>query len=88
MIVAARAIHFASAMLIFGELVFALAVATPALRATGRAISVRDDGVRRRLVRVGLWSLAASIASGALWLGAQHGCSKPIIGFARDFELR
>ncbi|TMG86452.1 MAG: copper homeostasis membrane protein CopD [Betaproteobacteria bacterium] len=71
MIVAARAIHFASAMLIFGELVFALAVATPALRATGRAISVRDDGVRRRLVRVGLWSLAASIASGALWLGAQ-----------------
>ena len=55
-----RAVHFASAMLLFGELVFVLCVAKPIWRSAGNAILDRNDlsrwpvrmatGVQRRVV--------------------------------------
>jgi putative copper export protein/mono/diheme cytochrome c family protein/peroxiredoxin len=71
LLVAARAIHFGSAMLLFGELVFVLAVATPAWRNAGRATFDHDKGIVHRLVLVEGWSLAVSIASGAIWLAIE-----------------
>jgi len=69
MLVAARAVHFASAMLLFGELVFIFAVARPASRGAGRVASAGD--IYRRYLRIGAWSLAASIVSGLLWLAVE-----------------
>ena len=66
--VAARAVHYASTLLLFGELVFVIVVARPAWR----RVKVGDgDTVYRRLFAVARWSLIASIASGAAWLAAQ-----------------
>jgi putative copper export protein/mono/diheme cytochrome c family protein len=66
--VAARVVHYASALLLFGELVFLIAVARPAWR----RVRVGDgDAVYRRLLAVARWSVLASIASGAAWLAAQ-----------------
>ena len=70
-LVAARAVHFASAMLLFGELVFALAVASPAWRNAGRTAFDRDQGIYHRLLVIEGWSLAVSIASGAIWLAVE-----------------
>ena len=66
--VAARAVHYASALLLFGELVFVIAVARPAWR---RVKEGDGDAVYRRLFAVARWSVIASIASGAAWLAAQ-----------------
>ena len=60
---AVRAIHYASAMLLFGELVFALAVAGPATRGIGAG----GDEFDRRLVRIARWSVVAGVASGLAW---------------------
>ena len=60
---AVRAIHYASAMLLLGELVFALAVAGPATRAAG----LGGDDIHRRLVLIARWSVVAGIASGLAW---------------------
>ena len=67
---ALRAVHYASAMLLLGEIVFAIAVAGPLLR---RAPSGGyPDGDRdRRFVAVAYCSLAGSLASGAAWFAAQ-----------------
>jgi putative copper resistance protein D len=59
----ARAVHFASAILVFGELEFALFVA-------GSLWSERRE-LRRRFNRVVGWSIAASIASWLVWLGCE-----------------
>ncbi|HEX7271951.1 MAG TPA: copper homeostasis membrane protein CopD [Casimicrobiaceae bacterium] len=56
-----RGVHFASTLLVFGELVFAIFVAVPA-----RAEPSGVDLPWRRARVVALWSLAASLAS---WLG-------------------
>jgi len=61
--VAVRAIHYASAMLLFGEILFALAVAGPAMRGTGTG---RDE-FGRRLVRIACWGAVAGVASGIAW---------------------
>ena len=66
--VAARAVHYASAMLLFGELVFVIAVARPMWR---RVAPDAGDAVYRRLVGVARWSVFASIVSGVAWLTAQ-----------------
>src|SRR5580693_2565034 len=71
LLVAARAVHFASTMLLFGELVFVLAVASPAWRNAGRAASDDRQGIDHRLVLIEGWSLALSIASGAVWLAVE-----------------
>ena len=66
--VAARGVHYASALLLFGELVFVVAVAQPAWR---RVTAGDGDAVYRRLLAVARWSVIASVASGAAWLVAQ-----------------
>jgi putative copper resistance protein D len=71
MLAVARAVHFASAMLLFGGLMFVLVVARPARRGAGGAPSGNADTVYRRLFRIAIWSLAASIVSGAIWLGVE-----------------
>jgi putative copper export protein/mono/diheme cytochrome c family protein/peroxiredoxin len=71
LLVAARAVHFASTMLLFGELVFALAVANPAWRKAGRAAFAHDQGDCHRLLLIEGWSLAVSMASGAIWLALE-----------------
>ena len=45
MIVAARTVHFATAVLLFGELLFAVAVATPVWHNAGRAALERREGL-------------------------------------------
>ena len=68
--VAVRAIHFASAILLFGELVFVLCVAKPVWRVADNAIPDRSD-VSRWPVWVAVWSLMASIVSGVAWLAIE-----------------
>jgi putative copper export protein/mono/diheme cytochrome c family protein len=68
-LVAARAVHFASAILLFGELAFILVVARPAPRGAGRVAS--DPDIYRRYVWIGSWSVVASIVSGLIWLAAE-----------------
>ena len=65
--VAVRTVHYASAMLLMGELVFVIAVARPAWR----RVPGDGDAVYRRLVAVARWSTIAGIASGVTWLAAQ-----------------
>jgi putative copper resistance protein D len=61
---AVRSVHYASSLLVFGELVFLLAVAARA----GRAVSPGgSDDFARRFLEVARWSLAASIASWLAW---------------------
>jgi putative copper resistance protein D len=69
LLVAARAVHFASAMLLFGELVFVIAVARPAWR-HARFLEIGDSVYCRFLV-VARWSVIASIVSGMAWLTAK-----------------
>jgi len=71
LLVAARAAHYASAMLLFGELVFVIVVARPAWRLAQRAGSSDGDDVYRRLLVVARWSVIASIVSGLAWLAAK-----------------
>jgi len=67
----ARAVHFASALLIFGELVFALVVAAPLRRAeAARAAGVEQDD-RCRACTVGAWSILVSVASWVVWLSCE-----------------
>ena len=66
--VAVRAVHYASALLLFGELVFVIAVARPAWR---RVKAGDGDAVTAAIFAVAYWSVIASIASGAAWLAAQ-----------------
>src|SRR5205814_105841 len=68
--VAVRAIHFASAILLFGELVFVLCVAKRVWCVADDAIPARSD-VSRWPVRVADWSLMASIVSGVAWLAIE-----------------
>lgn len=63
--IALRAIHYASTMLLFGELVFALCVAGPAF---GFArIGVAGDPFGRRFLAVARLCLVASVVSGGAW---------------------
>ncbi len=71
--VAARAVHYASTLLLFGELVFAFAVArhvAPAAR--GAAAGHRRNLHGQLVVIVGL-AIAASLVSGIAWLAAVAG---------------
>ena len=71
LLIAARAVHVVSAMLLFGELVFAVVVAKPVWRRARPAGTVDVDDVYRRLRVVAHWSVVASIVSGAVWLAAE-----------------
>ncbi len=70
MIVAARAVHFAAAMVVFGELLFAIVVAAPAVLAVG----ARRESSRAPLslaARLGACALGASIVSGLVWFAVE-----------------
>jgi putative copper resistance protein D len=69
LLVAARAIHFASVILVFGELVFVLFIAWPVWHDRNEA--GEDQVIHRRLLDVVFWSAVLSIASGAAWLAAE-----------------
>jgi putative copper resistance protein D len=68
LLVASRAVHFGSAILLFGELVFVLVVVR-AWRHIGLAIPA-PGGEQRFLLAASL-GLAASVVSGATWLAAE-----------------
>jgi hypothetical protein len=70
-IVAARTVHFASAMLLFGGLLFAVAIATPAWRGAGRETLQRRQRLLSLALACGAWTLAAGVASAAIWLAAE-----------------
>ncbi len=61
--VAARAIHYASALVLFGELVFAIAVASSGWRSAAR----RDAADSARVFGVTAWAILAGLVSGAAW---------------------
>ncbi len=65
-----RAVHFASAILLFGELVFVLCVAKPMWRVVNNATLDGTD-VSRWPLRIAVWGLVASIASGVAWLAIE-----------------
>src|SRR5215471_6849881 len=60
---AARAVHLASAILVFGELALALFIAG--------SLWHESEVFRRWFNRVVWWSLAASIVSWLVWLGCE-----------------
>jgi len=74
--VAVRAIHYASALVLFGELVFAIAVAPRSWRSLGRG----DASNPVRIFRVMIWAIVAALVSGVLWfvLEAAAMSGKPI----------
>jgi copper resistance protein D len=63
LIAAARAVHFFCALLMFGELVFVLAV--------GPAAGTASRDVSTRALRVLAWSLTGSVASALVWLAVE-----------------
>jgi len=71
LLVAARTVHFASAILLFGGLVFALFIARPGWRAGGTRSFGETGRLGRDIARIALWSAALSFASGAAWLAAE-----------------
>jgi putative copper resistance protein D len=68
---AARAVHFASAMLVFGEVAFVIFVAAPASRSAGLDRSSESEASRRRFNRVAIWSITAGVGSWLVWLGCE-----------------
>ena len=69
--VTARAVEFASAMLLFGGLVFVFGVAQPAWRNMGHACLTQRQCVKRRLLIVVSLCVVASVASAAVWLAIE-----------------
>jgi putative copper resistance protein D len=65
LLVAARAVHFGAAIVLFGETLFALLASgyTEEVKPPTESVSVH-----RRLLRVGTWAWCAMAASGACWL--------------------
>ncbi|HSS70162.1 MAG TPA: copper homeostasis membrane protein CopD [Casimicrobiaceae bacterium] len=68
---AVRAVHFASGMLVFGELVFALFIAAPVSGSAWLDPSSAGEASRRRFDRVALWSIVVGIPSWLIWLGCE-----------------
>jgi putative copper export protein/mono/diheme cytochrome c family protein len=71
MIVVARTVHFVAAILLFGQLLFALAVATPVWRDARRVALAPTRGLLPLALACGAWVLGASVVSGACWLVAE-----------------
>ncbi|MFI4887199.1 MAG: hypothetical protein ACHP7B_00465 [Burkholderiales bacterium] len=69
--VAARAVHFGTAMLLFGELLFASTVASGAWRRAIAAAPGMGGRLDRHVQIVSAWTLLASGASGAIWLAME-----------------
>lgn len=71
--VAVRALHFAAAMLAFGELVFAVTVAGTPWRRAVAASPQRRGGLARHVAVVTAFALVVSALSGAAWLVIEAG---------------
>jgi putative copper resistance protein D len=71
MIVAARTVHFASAILLFGGLLFVLTVAPPVWRDADRVSPRRGRRHLPTALVYGAWTLVASVISGVIWLAAE-----------------
>lgn len=71
LIVASRAVHYAAAVALTGELAFFLFIARPVLRKSAQQTTGSALLFRSRALRVCAWSLAIFCASGAAWLVAQ-----------------
>jgi putative copper resistance protein D len=67
LLVAARAVHFGSAMLLFGIALFELVVAIP----VARGDRFDHEAPKRSLRAIATWSLAASLVSALAWLVCQ-----------------
>jgi putative copper resistance protein D len=65
-LIAARAVHFASTVLLVGTIIFGCLIAEPVLR-SARGGSIQDS-FRRRLTSIAWIALATAVASGAAWL--------------------
>jgi putative copper export protein/mono/diheme cytochrome c family protein len=85
MIVAARTVHFASAILLFGTPLLALTVATPIWRRAARDVDSRPALLPRAL-RFGAWTLAAAVISAVIWLVGEASAmsGKPIAQMGGD----
>jgi putative copper resistance protein D len=70
LLAATRAVNFACALLVFGEIVFALAVARPAWREAGPSASDRDR-VERRIGILVATALVLGLLSSLLWLALE-----------------
>lgn len=68
LLIVARAVHFASAMLLFGGLALLLFVAEPAWRSHGGDIAADRLLFLRRVASSAWWVLIASVASALAWL--------------------
>src|SRR6202171_442200 len=66
-LIAIRAIHFAAAAVIAGNLIFRAVVAEPALRSTPQATTV----IRSQILLIAWIGLAIAAASGVIWLQLQ-----------------
>jgi len=71
LLVTARSVQFVSSMLLFGTLVFVLAVARPAWRTGGGAEVGNERRIERLLLLIALFSAVAGIGSGIAWLALQ-----------------
>jgi putative copper export protein/mono/diheme cytochrome c family protein len=69
--VAVRALHFGSAMLVFGELLFVSVVASSAWQRAVAAQPGKGGALERHLQVVCEWALLVSAGSGAVWLAIE-----------------
>ncbi|HLW13670.1 MAG TPA: copper homeostasis membrane protein CopD [Casimicrobiaceae bacterium] len=69
--VAVRALHFGSAMLIFGELLFVSVVASSAWQRAVAARPGKGGALARHAQIVSAWALLVSAGSGAAWLAIE-----------------
>jgi len=66
LLIAVRAVHFASTMLVAGAMVFGVVVVEPAMRNAG--VDPRLNAWRRQMAWIAWISLATAVLSGAAWL--------------------
>src|SRR5262245_4460866 len=71
LLIVARAVHFASAILLFGGLALLLFVAEPAWRGHRGDIAADRLLFRRRVAAAAWWVLIAGVASALAWLACE-----------------
>ena len=71
LLIAARSIHFAASVLLFGEFAFLLSVAAPAFREAPPSTQDEQATLHRRLVQIAACSLVVFVLSDIGWLAAQ-----------------
>jgi putative copper resistance protein D len=69
--VAARWLHFAAVIVLFGELAFRAWVAAPAFAAAAALPAGERAAAELRTLAVAIWCVALAVVSGVVWLAAQ-----------------